>query len=175
MGDIAMQRQRFAGRQSRREDGGIAVELALALPLLLFIIGGALDLGLLFWEKQVITNASREGARAAAKAVDTGTSVVAQLTQSQVQQVVQNYLNQCAIKALDGSPLVLDSGTFTYTWAATGSGTVLTVTLNQVPYRMMLLPNIRTMFGGSRTSGDDAFYLTAQTSMAAEWTTPPGP
>lgn len=170
-----MQGQRFNGPQGHREKGNIVMELALAMPLFLLLIAGTLDLGMLFYEKHVITNASREGARIASKATDTGTSVVAQKTQSQVQQVVQGYLNQFALKALDGSPLVLNSSTFNYTWTNTASGMVLTVTLNQIPYKMMLLPNVKVFFGGTRTSGDDAFYLKAQTSMAAEWNTPPSP
>jgi hypothetical protein len=72
-------------------------------------------------------------------------------------------------------PLTLDATTFSYTWADEASGKVLTVALSQIPCKMMLIPNIKTLFGGTRTSGDDAFYLSAQTSMAAEWTTPPGP
>jgi hypothetical protein len=130
---------------------------------------------MLFWEKQVITNAAREGARVAAKAFDTGTSVIADLTQTQVKQKVQTYVTNYALKNLDGTPLVLDSSTFSYTWADTPSGKILTVSLNQIPYKMMLIPNIKTLFGEARQSGDDAFYLSAQTSMAAEWTAPPGP
>lgn len=160
---------------SRRERGNVAVELALAMPLLLLIIAGVVDLGMLFWEKHVLTNATREGARAAVKAVDTGTAVTAEKTQSQIQQVVQTYLDNFAVKNLDGSDLVLNGSTFSYAWTNTPSGTVLTVSLNQIPYRMMLLPNTRALFGHSRSEGDEAFYLTAQTSMAAEWTTPPGP
>jgi Flp pilus assembly protein TadG len=159
----------------RREQGNVAIELALAMPLLLLIIAGVVDLGLLFWEKHVLTNATREGARAATKAVDTGTAVNAQMTQSQVQQVVQTYLDNFAVKDLDGSDLVLSGSKFSYTWSPTPSGTVLTVSLNQIPYRMMMLPNMRTLFGYTRTDGDEAYYLNAQTSMAAEWTTPPGP
>ena len=170
-----MQSQRFTGPRGRREKGSIIMELALAMPLFLFLIAGALDLGMLVYEKHVITNASREGARAATKATDTGTSVAPQLTQTQVKQIVQNYLDQFAIKGLDGSPLVLDSSTFTYNWTTTSSGTVLTVSLNQIPYKMMLIPNVKTLFGGTRTEGDDAFYLNAQKSMAAEWTSPPSP
>ncbi len=163
------------GPRSRGEKGNITVEMALVMPLFLFIMAGIIDLGLLFWEKHVITNATREGARAAAKAMDTGTAVVAQLTQSQIQQVVQDYVNRFALKDLDGTPLVIGSGKFSYTWANTASGPVLNVTLNQIPYKMMLLPNFSTFFGGTRTVGDDAYYLNAQTSMAAEWSTPPGP
>jgi Flp pilus assembly protein TadG len=170
-----MRISRFTGPRSRREKGNVTVELALAMPVFLFLVAGVLDLGMLFWEKHVITNAAREGARAAAKANDTGTSVNAKLTQSAVKAVVQSYINQYALKKLDGTSLVLDGTTFSYTWTTTGSGTVLTVSLNQIPCKMMLIPNIKTMFGASRTTGDDAIYVAAQTSMAAEWTTPPGP
>jgi TadE-like protein len=66
-----MRLTRFTGPRNRREHGNITIEMALALPLFLFLVAGVLDLGMLFWEKNVITNAAREGARAAAKAVDT--------------------------------------------------------------------------------------------------------
>jgi Flp pilus assembly protein TadG len=159
----------------RRERGSIAVELALAMPVFLFMTAGVLDLGMLFWEKHVITNAAREGARAAAKATDIGTAVKASLTQTQVKAIVQNYLTQYAVKNLTGGALSLSSTTYTYTWTTTASGTNLTVSLKQIPYKMQMIPNIKTLFGGTRTTGDDAFYLNAQTSMAAEWTTAPSP
>jgi Flp pilus assembly protein TadG len=162
-------------RRTSREQGNVIVELALILPLLLFITAGALDLGMLFWEKHVLTNATREGARAAVKALDDSTNVVAEKTQAQVRQVVQNYLNRLRIKDLSGEDLVLDGNTFSYTWDTSGSGTLVTVALAQIPYRMMLLPNFRTFFGYNRQPGDEAFYLQARTIMAAEWTTPPSP
>jgi Flp pilus assembly protein TadG len=49
----------------RNQKGGAAVELAIALPLLAIILFGTIDFGLLMYNKQVITNASREGARSA--------------------------------------------------------------------------------------------------------------
>jgi Flp pilus assembly protein TadG len=170
-----MPSRKLISPRRRRERGNVTLELALAMPVFLFLVAGVLDLGMLFWEKHVITNAAREGARAAAKAKDIGTAVTAKLTQSAVKTVVQNYLTQYAVKNLTGGALALDSTTFTYTWTTTASGTVLTVSLNQIPYKMQLIPNIKTMFGGTRTAGDDAFYLHAQTSMAAEWTTAPSP
>ena len=170
-----MRLTRFIGSRSRRERGNLTVEMALAMPVFLFLVAGVLDLGMLFWEKHVITNAAREGARAAAKAVDTGTAVNADLTQTEVKAVVQNYLAQYALKKLDGTSLTLNSTNYSYTWADETSGKVLTVSLTQIPCKMMLIPNIKTMFGGTRSTGDDAFYLSAQTSMAAQWTTPPSP
>jgi Flp pilus assembly protein TadG len=160
-------------RPSCRQEGNVTVELALAMPLLLLLVAGTIDLGMLFWEKHVITNAAREGARAAAKAKDTGTALTAQYTQTQIKSVVQNYLNSYAIKALDGSPLVLTNSTFQYTWENTGSGMRLKVQLQQIPYRLWLLHQAVAFFGAS--GGSDAFYLGAETTMAAEWSTPPGP
>ncbi len=158
-----------------REAGNITVELGLALPLLLFMLGGALDLGMLFWEKQVLTNATREGVRAASKAVDNGVTVQAEKTQSQVRQVVQAYLDRHHIKDLNGQPLVLTAQMFSYQWASSSSGTQVTVALQQIPYRMMLLPNFRALFGAPRQPGDSSFYLSASSTMAAEWTTAPLP
>mgnify|MGYP002639395497 CR=1 FL=1 len=49
----------------KNQRGGAAVEFAIVLPLLALILFGTIDFALLFYNKQVITNASREGARAA--------------------------------------------------------------------------------------------------------------
>ena len=55
-----------AGRRARpcQQRGAAAVEFALVLPLLLALLVGTLDMGLMLYDKAVITNASREGARA---------------------------------------------------------------------------------------------------------------
>lgn len=44
--------------------GAALVEFAIVLPLLLLLLVGMIEFGLLFYNKQVLTNASREGARA---------------------------------------------------------------------------------------------------------------
>lgn len=46
------------------EKGIAAVEFALVLPLLVTLLFGIIEFGLVMYNKQVITNASREGARA---------------------------------------------------------------------------------------------------------------
>ena len=48
----------------KNENGATAVELALILLVLILLLNGIIELGLLLFNKQVITNASREGARA---------------------------------------------------------------------------------------------------------------
>jgi Flp pilus assembly protein TadG len=48
----------------RNQKGASAVEFAIILPVLVALFFGIVDFGLLIYDKQVITNASREGARA---------------------------------------------------------------------------------------------------------------
>ena len=48
---------------NRSERGQAVIELALTLPLLLLIILGVFDFGLMFQKYEVVTNAAREGAR----------------------------------------------------------------------------------------------------------------
>ena len=48
----------------KNQHGAAAVEFALIIPLLVLLVAGILDVGLLVYNQQVITNASREGARA---------------------------------------------------------------------------------------------------------------
>ena len=51
-------------KRLRCQKGVAAIEFAIVLPLLMIIIFGIVEFGLLLYDKQVITNASREGARA---------------------------------------------------------------------------------------------------------------
>jgi hypothetical protein len=164
------------GPGSRGAGGNVIVELALVLPFLLLVVAGIVDLGVLYWEKHVITNASREGARAAAKSAVTTDPLQpapAKERVSQVEQVVQDYLNRFNLKAPDGTLLVLASGTFSYTWDTTLAPPALTVELKDIPVQLLLLPNIQGLLGGVVTSGP--VLLKARTTMAAEWVTPPSP
>jgi hypothetical protein len=63
-------RSRFrsdARRGLRSERGGVAVEFAIILPVLVLLILGGLDLGHRYYIEYLTSNASREGARYAAK------------------------------------------------------------------------------------------------------------
>jgi len=56
-----------AGVRSRRSQRGTsAVEFALVLPIFLFVLFGFIELSVAFYDKAVLANASREGARAGA-------------------------------------------------------------------------------------------------------------
>ena len=52
-------------RRIGRERGAAAVEMALILPILLLLVGGIIDLGRAFMMQIMLTNAAREGTRAA--------------------------------------------------------------------------------------------------------------
>lgn len=49
---------------TRNQNGATAVEFAIILPVLILVLFGIIEFGLVLFNKQIITNASREGARA---------------------------------------------------------------------------------------------------------------
>ncbi|MBR8346349.1 TadE/TadG family type IV pilus assembly protein [Burkholderia ambifaria] len=106
-------------RHWKTQRGVAVVEFALVLPLLLLILFGIIEFGLLMFDQAVITNASREGARAGIVLKTPKASV------SDIQSVVLNYC-QSHLISLGGtsSPTVTvpsgQGGTF---------GTPLTVTV----------------------------------------------
>lgn len=55
---------RLVGKLIRDKQGQALVELALVLPLLILLIMGTMEFGRIFHSYLLITNASREGARA---------------------------------------------------------------------------------------------------------------
>jgi Flp pilus assembly protein TadG len=54
-------------RRGRGQEGAAAVEFALILPLLIFLILGGMDLGHMYYIEHLVTSASREGARYGSK------------------------------------------------------------------------------------------------------------
>jgi len=56
---------KHTSRTNRRRSKGVAaVEFALIVPLLLVILFGIIDFGFMLYDKAMLTNAAREGARA---------------------------------------------------------------------------------------------------------------
>jgi Flp pilus assembly protein TadG len=68
------------------QHGAAAVELALLLPFLAILVFGIVEFGLLLYNQQVITNASREGARAAIVG-----HCADRKTDAQISQIVTDY------------------------------------------------------------------------------------
>lgn len=79
---------------SAEQRGSVIVELALMLPVLAIFILGAIDLGVIIREHQVLQNAAREGARFSAlpsNKIDSGNPSA---TATAIRDKVINYLAQ---------------------------------------------------------------------------------
>ncbi|OJA59867.1 TadE/TadG family type IV pilus assembly protein [Burkholderia ubonensis] len=102
----------------RHARGVISLEFVLMLPFLLMVLLGIIDVSLILCDKAVITNASREAARA-------GVVVrVPMLTTTQVANVALNYTQNSLITGAATTPTV------NVTQAnGTTSGSALTVTV----------------------------------------------
>ncbi len=72
-------------KRLKLQTGSNIVEFALIMPLLLVLVFGIIDFGLALFDKAVITNASREGARAGM------VFKVPRMTNAEIEAVVQVY------------------------------------------------------------------------------------
>jgi hypothetical protein len=68
------------------QKGAAAVEFAIVLPLLVVLVFGMIEFGILYYNQQVITNASREGARAGIVG-----DCNKRLDDTQIRQIVTDY------------------------------------------------------------------------------------
>lgn len=84
--------ERPCGSFRRFRLGAATVEFAVVLPVFLIMVLGMIEFGRAFMVQQVITNASREGARQA---------VLDGATTSSVQEAVKNYVASGSIKKAD--------------------------------------------------------------------------
>lgn len=85
-------------KNRQRQQGAAVVEFALVLPLLLILLIGGIDMSLALYDKAVITNASREGARA---------GIVARnppISEAEIRQVVQAYTQSALVNFGQGKP-----------------------------------------------------------------------
>lgn len=100
-------REKFQSRrraaQPNAQSGAAVVEFALILPLLMALLVGGIDASLALYDKAVITNASREGARAGIVARNP------QLSDAQIREVVERYATSALVSFGAGSaePTVL--------------------------------------------------------------------
>ena len=71
------------------QKGTAAVEFALVLPVFLVVVFSTLEFGMALYNKNILTNASREGARSGIVARDA--TFTDNMVDAQITQVVQNY------------------------------------------------------------------------------------
>jgi len=92
----------------RNQKGITMIELAIVLPILLIVLFAIAEISIALYDKAVLTNASREGARAGIVA----RPPLQRLTDSEIRQVVRNYASTYLITF--GSD-TLDDGDITIT------------------------------------------------------------
>ncbi len=135
-----------------REKGTSAVEFALILPLLLLILFAIIEFGFVLYDKAVITNASREGAR-------TGILMrTPRVPLSTIQSTVSAY---CASNLISFGTTSIPSTTVTGAPCVPGADLTVSVAY---PYQFLLLPNFLKSIAGQinlsaatimRCEGDD--------------------
>ena len=123
------------GRVRRKSDerGQGLVEVAIAMPFLLLLLVGIAGFGRAFNVKQVLTNAAREGARAAAVLPVRSSTEALESQAAEVRQVVLDYLSPANIH----SPEQLD-----ITGLETGTGNPVTVVVGK-DFDFFLIGSIR--------------------------------
>ncbi len=127
-------------KRLRCQKGVAAIEFAIVLPLLMMIIFGIIEFGLLLYDKQVITNASREGARI-------GISDVV-VSDADIEAVVANYVANNLITFGTPTPPVTTIEPANRTGMVFGEDVTVTVTYN---YDFLMLPNFVADFAGVQT------------------------
>jgi Flp pilus assembly protein TadG len=139
-------------RSLRDERGAQLIEAALVLPLLLLVLLGILDFGLLFQRYEAVTNAAREGARVA---------ILPGYTNADVVNRVQQYLTDAGLTAAPTTTVIAPAG------VNVGGGTCITMTGATVsyPHTYFLVGGIMTYFGGP---GLDSTALVATAMMRYE-------
>ena len=113
------------------ERGVAAAELALLLPVLLLILFGTIEFGMVMYGREVVTNASREGARAGI------VQRIPPVTAGEIRTVATNYLTGTGINTADVTIAIPASG------GATGTPVTVTATYR---YRW-LIPYVPTIAG----------------------------
>ncbi len=147
------------------QKGTTVVEFALVAPLLFVLMFGIFEFGLLLFDKAVITNASREGARAGivfdtANLRGTDNKVVYSAVDTEVKRVVNEYFSSV--------PLISPGSTSTHSvnTAISGDdpGDTLTVTVTY-PFRHLIVSKLTALIGGPLS---DTVNLSAVTNMRFE-------
>ena len=114
----------------KSQSGASAVEFALILPILLLLVFGIIEMGFALFDKAMITNASREGAR-------TGISYrVPPFTDEEISNVVSSYLGNALITFAESA-----NPTATVTRNGSNPGDELKVTVAYT-YTSLILPNL---------------------------------
>jgi Flp pilus assembly protein TadG len=104
-----------------REGGAAAVEFALILPVLLLLVGGVVDLGNMYYNQILMSNAARDGARLIASNPATGG-----WSSTYIQTRIANSASPVGVSS---SAVITSTGTAK--WDCGTSGTSITITVTR--------------------------------------------
>lgn len=121
---------------ARAEEGAELIEFVIVFPILMLILAGILDFGMMFRSFEVVTNAAREGARVA---------VLPGYQLADVQLRVQEYLDASGLK----STVVTEKLTYPVTIGAGAGAKTFTAQAVRVSYtyQMLVLSGVSKLFG----------------------------
>jgi Flp pilus assembly protein TadG len=150
----------------KNEQGAALLEFAIVLPLLLVILFGIIEFGILLYDRAMLTNASREGARAGiVYAYDDNltpndsTDDFYHPTIASIEGVAEQYCQDHLISFGGGSTLNV-----TVTRTGDAAGDILTVSLTY-PFRFLVFSNVIGLLGDNI---GNALTLEAETVMRME-------
>ena len=163
------------------QNGAALVEFAIVLPLLLILIFGIIEFGVMFYDKAMLTNATREGTRAAILYADDRTvppaagASEAELEKykedvakkkAPIETVVKQYCEDNLITFGDSSDLSIEEGTIKIEpGPCESSADNVTVSVSY-EYSFLVFPKlVAAFFSGSFS---DPFYISARTVMRCE-------
>lgn len=147
-------------KKLRNDRGASMVEFAIVLPLLLLLAFGAIEFGLLYYNKAIITNASREGARAGIVRDTENNTYPHKL--AYITMVVNSYTRGPMVTFTSPNPdptTATDPGD-----GCVSRGSDLTVTVTY-PYTFLAFSSVAKLIPGTFP---DAITLSAQTVMRCE-------
>ena len=113
------------------EHGAVAAEFALLLPVILIILFGIIEFGMIMYGREVVTNATREGARAGI------TQGPPKMTTGAITTISNNYLLNTGI-----NPALV-----TFTAVGAGGANPATLTVSAQYQYFFLIPWIPTVVG----------------------------
>jgi|PlaIllAssembly_1097288.scaffolds.fasta_scaffold32411_1 Flp pilus assembly protein TadG len=145
----------------RNENGTALVEFAITAPLLFLILFGIIEFGILLYDKAMLTNASREGARAGI-VFNFSPSGPIRITNDDIAEIVSDYCASHLISVGGGGAPPATSVARGGTGAA---GDSVTVTVSY-QFRFLVISNLIALIGGDDIA--DPLTLTAETVMRLE-------
>ncbi|MEW6659124.1 MAG: TadE/TadG family type IV pilus assembly protein [Thermodesulfobacteriota bacterium] len=140
------------GSKDQSQRGASAVEFAIMAPLFIAVLFAIVEFGLILYTQSMLTHASREGARFGV------VYCTPRRTTTEIQQVVQNFLNQCGLTS---------TANVAVTGAGGGSGSNLDVAINYT-YQYVVLSKILNSCYLGGVSLPSTLNLASETVMRME-------